>query len=466
MKNYKKYILSNLTIVLIAVGLVFVGYIFFGNFENGGLVNKVRYGEAYYNMWENISHGSVEVDPRYISGEIFKVDGKNIAYFLPLPAFVRALWSLVDLGEYPMPSILSGLIIYCLGIYLLLTEIMLSMNSRIESSDIKFLYLFFLVPISSLYVEASIYWEAIIWGLAIFINLLYFYFRYIRDSRLLNMCLFQFVAVLCLFTRPTYAFASAVAVMLMSFFDINRIRKDCNYSWRRMLIAGCPYTIFLIGVLSLLFLNYLRWGDVFEFSPLRFHEQLIGTERGRLASINPALSPSRIISSLVYYFGVSSSGIKNIFPYIQIDTFNAGPGIYYDYIEHRISFLLSLPFHIAVAMISLFSLKNDINGARSNYANISVILIAFTPILIILMAISLAIRYRSEFYPLLIVLDMFLVVRALKCNRSLTLWSILIISVISLLIVLNSVVVERLSMHGYENNNPAYLIKIYTGKIN
>jgi len=426
-----------------------LAFVFLSDFSYH-LFYKTRYSEVFFDMWKRLIVGDVGVTSSVLIGERFIVNGKVIAYFLPFPALIRGIFSLFGLGEYPLPSMLAATFCYSLSVYYLFREVLFFTRTRERDAVLTAWYPFFLIPLVSLFVEASVYWESLFWSVALFIAQAYFYLSFLRDGKLSKKYLLLLVSALILFTRPTYGAASCIMVLLLLVRDLRRGDRA-----PRSLL---PYSFFIAALSLLLLLNYQRWGSPFKFASLPDHEQLIGTERGRMAAISPSLTFKRIPETLDYYFSVSPHNFSSSPPFIKVGKrsfpFNLA---YFDYKEDYYSILLSLPFHCMAALVGAFVLfRRNKQLSDPGWKFRSYLFISFIPVFVILMMFAMALRYRSEFFGVLLVSSMIGIayLQDRLTRRKIILTAFLLI-IAAFLFVLHGLFVERIMIFGLQRNPQA-----------
>jgi len=400
--KFKSELIRLLVINFIAI---FVTYILL-NYSLNGISTDIGQGGAFYDMFKRLLHGDVSISADSLRGECWIINGKYIAYELPYPALLRGFLSLVGLGETPLPELLMSAIIYNLSIYYLFKEIIFILSLKHKAEILKW-YPFFILPMFTLMVNQSIYYEDKICSLSIFTLQL---FMFLLSERKINSHLFQVFFFLCsglvLFTRPTYVAASGALVLFKFILNIPLYIKSYK--------AFIPYLIFFTAIIALLMLNQKRWDNPFEFQPLGKYQQATGY-RGKMAMISPKLSISRIPQNLVYYFIPNISNFKSSYPFIDLDslwfktsTFSKlNPKVYYDYIEPALPITLILPFSILLSLISL-SVYRVCNLSKSNHLwRLTALLSSCAiPAILIHLVMFLALRYRSELYSLITLLSM------------------------------------------------------------
>lgn len=411
---------------------------------------KVRFGEAFFDMWKRLIAGDVTISHSVLNLESYIINGQTIPYFLPFPATIRGFLSIFQMGEYPIPSILMGVTLYSISVYFLLKEVVTFVVCEEPNAILKAWYPFFLLPIASLFVEASIYWEAIIWALALFITQAFLFLSFSRNKKPAAKYLLLIVSSLILFTRPTYGVASGVLVAILFILDV----KAGNYSIRNLL----PYCVFIFALALLALLNYQRWGNPFEFAPLARHEQLIGTERGRMAAISPNLSVKRIPETLDYYFSVSRLNFSSRPPFINFGGATFPPKSYFDYKERYYSITLLLPFCVLASLFGVYILsRKKLLNSNSNTKNIFqlYLFISMIPAFLVLLLIAMSLRYRSEFYVFLIFTSMIGIsfLQKTVCSRNIFI-SAFLVTLVAFVLVVNGLFAERYMFFKCGDRNP------------
>lgn len=447
-KSYIRFSILYSYLLLITVALLFLALSLLSDFTYD-IFYKARYGEVFFDMWNRLINGDVTIDHGVIPGEAFLVNGKVIAYFLPFPSIIRGAFEQFALGRYPVPSMLMAVFVYCISIHCLIREVSVSVFNKVENYFISALYPFCLLPIISLFTEASMYWEAIIWAYALFVTQAFLFLQVLRNHKISTKYILMIISGLILFTRPTFGVASGFLIVIFIFHEIKNGRCSIKENF--------PYLLFLSFVVLLGLLNYQKWGSPFEFAPLAFHEQLIGTDRGYQASNSSSFSMMRIPETLTYYFSVSKTNLDWTSPFIHI----GGSDLYFDwayfdYREPRYSIGLILPLHILVGAFGVFSLVRQSELTYGNQQSLYLYgVVSIIPGLLTLMLISMALRYRTEFYVLLVFGS---VIGGSIASRALSKASFVMlaipVTVVSLFLVLNGLFAERIMWFGCDGRNP------------
>ena len=176
------------------------------------LKSQYFYGDVYWDMWLRLSHGDLTADCHIIHDETHVIDGKTYAYFLPLPALIRGLFSLIGLGQYAIPSFLTAVALFLSSLNLYFYFIR---SANIKTKEMKWLTSFLggllaiCSPILILLTYPMMFWEAIVWGTALFMTCsLHSYRLLISPKNLKTVFLFSLLCGAALFTRPTIFVAS------------------------------------------------------------------------------------------------------------------------------------------------------------------------------------------------------------------------------------------------------------------
>jgi len=394
-----------ITLLVINIIAIFASFVLL-NYSLSGRILDITHGGAFYDMYKRLIHGDVSISPDALHGERFIINGKYIPYELPYPALLRGLLSLVGLGKVPLPELMLSIIIYNLSIYYLFKELIIIFSLKDKNEILKW-YPFFILPMFTLLVNQSIYYEDKICSLAIF-TLQCFLFLYSerKISSQLSQVMFFACSGLVLFTRPTYLVASGVLVLFKFLLNIKFYIKNHK--------ALIPYSIFCCAFIALLVLNEKRWGNPFEFGPYEKYEQATGY-RGHMAIVSPKLSLMRIPDTFKYYIIPNVSNFKSSYPYIDIDslwfktsTFSKlNPKVYYDYIEPALPVTLIFPFSILLCLIAILKVREvNLNKYSESWKLSALVISCAIPVLIIHLCMFMALRYRSELYSLITILSM------------------------------------------------------------
>lgn len=447
-RRYSRFWYELCYLIVVIELLLLVALAALSNFSYN-LFYSPHLGDVFFEMWHRLIVGDVSISYSVIRTEAFFINGKITAYFLPFPALIRGFLSIFQIGQFPIPSILMAIILYSIAIYFLLKEVLNLVKCKECPTILMAWYPFFLLPVISLLVRASVYWEAIIWALALFMTQAFLFILFLRDAKISTKYLLLLVSSLVLFSRPTYAVASSV---LVSILVINDYLKAKDYVLRSWL----PYGLFVLALLLLALLNYARWGSPFEFAAMQYNEQLIGTERARLIALMPSLSLFRIPETLEYYFWIARDNFSLHFPFITADQ----PGalfkwLYFDYKELAYPITLGFPLHILGGILGVCALFRWIKTNEHLKRIFQMcFFISLIPAVLILMIPGMALRYRAELYASLIFTSMIGVSYLQKfSSKKKIIITAGVLTTLALALVINTLFVERLAYFSYDFNH-------------
>jgi len=223
-------------------------------------------------------------------------------------------------------------------------------------------------------------------------------------------------------------------------------------NFRKKLIIS-KFLILLIFIFSCLVLaryNYLKWGSPTTFAPMQFHEQLIGNDRGKKIESLPNLSFGRLIYSVDYYLiPTYNAFIKNKYGYIYKDNWLSDVDYKkFDYIESKYTIILMLPILCFFCFRGFFYFYRSLNFSnifKLKFDPLTLLVISSSiPFVFILLVHSLALRYRGDMYPLLIVLGSVGIGSIIKPKNFIkNLFGCIVLLVISFGFAFQSIIVER-----------------------
>ena len=218
-----------------------------------------------------------------IGREGFAINGITTAYFLPFPSLIRGILSLFNYGASASLSVLIGALTFMLASIGIWGQIFSASALPPTLKTISFLtgivLCTLLSPIIGMMEYPTAFWEAIVWASALFLMACYFSMLLLNNKN--NSFIFfgfTFFCGLTLFTRATFSMASC----LLFAFTVIQIIGDTprkknkphhfflNINNNKILLFNC----FLFGsfVCCLLIFNYLKWGNPFEFYPMRYYK--------------------------------------------------------------------------------------------------------------------------------------------------------------------------------------------------
>ena len=352
------------------------------------------FGLAFNSMAEHLLSGRFDVDPDAIGAEGFTVGERSVAYFGIFCAVLRiplVLWPGGARLDVTWWSCLGAL---CLAAFFQARAVSLAWRAGPETPRRGWLAAALLLCLllgspNIAFLRPSIYQEPISWGYAEAMGFLVLALRGLTletgfDRR--TLVLMALCAALALLTRVSFGIGLYAALGLLLLVRLRSLRERPG-EW---LAPGC---VLLLGVLLTGLVNHGRWGNplVFaDYSLFNLSQDAAPGRLGRLAAYG-AFHPARLWLGLGYYFlpvwiWLRADG-HVLFAETQsvlMDSMELPPG----------SFFLSDPFLLVLAAAGLWTVRDRARAALSLGLSL--------PIGLMLCAISMAHRYRMEFYPLLI----------------------------------------------------------------
>lgn len=354
---------------------------------------RLDFGLAFNSMAEHLLAGRFDVDPDAIGSEGFDIGDRSVSYFGIFCALIRV--PLVLLPGFARTDVTwwSSLIAIWIAVWFQVHTIFLVWT---RSSPPKQHWLGAALLISVIlggqhipFLRPSIYQEIINWAFAQSMAFIWLTIRGFTSERGFDrqiFCLMAVCAGLALLTRVSFGIGLYAALGLL-FLARGRVR-----TW------VVPATILLAFVVMTGVVNEGRWGDPFTFADYSRYDlsQDVAPERlGHLAAYG-VFHPARIWLGLSYYFfpvwvWVRSDG-HVLFAKSQaalMDAMELPPD----------SFFLTNPFLLGLAAFGMFAIRDRARAA--------LLLGLCVPPVLMLCAISMAHRYRMEFYPLLFLAALF-----------------------------------------------------------
>ena len=401
---------------------------------NMNLLEPSLLGCTYTSMWDNFLLGKVDVDPGCIGYEGFYLpDGKAYTYFGIFPSFFRGFieiffargstdWSKISIVTGGVISVIASTITY----YLIASKISSEFKIVLFYTSIFAITIAFGSPVTSHMAIGWIYNEASIWGLAWSFVFILLFTKIILDKKITPITIFvlSLSSSFAMLSKITFGMSTGIALILLLslllIFEINKkLTNTCMdkiikwFSFHKfelqkrnslnMLAAG--FIPLFLCVLFILSLNYLRWGNFFEFSPFEYRNEMqfarkLGLKETGLHNIK------RIPHSFVYYFIPEKFHFSKAFPYTRIEGYDSGlqkyfPSVHIDWIDPSNPLIINSPCFLLLSILGIFSFLKVFN-------RIGLILIfAFgIQFIMILEYSTLTLRYLTEVTPLLTVLSL------------------------------------------------------------
>ncbi len=355
---------------------------------------KSEFGLAFNSMAEHLLAGRFDIDPDAIDAEGFDVDGRTVSYFGIFCALLRI--PLVLLPGFERTDITWW---SCLAAVLLATWFQLRAIALVwdEQSSQRQTWLaiglMITVVLGSQHIQflrPSIYQEIIDWAFAQSMAFVFLTMRGLTTTRGFDRSTLCWMAICCgfaLLTRVTFG------IGLYAAFGIFLLARGRPRTW------AVPACILLIFAVMTGIVNEGRWASPFTFADFNRYDLSLDAEPGRLGRLAAygTFSPERVWLGLNYYFFPIWVWIRSdghvLFAESQatlMDAMELPPG----------SFFLTDPFLLGLAAIG-------VGAAIRDRVRVALLLGLCAPPVLMLCAISMAHRYRMEFYPLLFLAALF-----------------------------------------------------------
>jgi hypothetical protein len=349
--------------------------------------HPVPLGLTFNSMAEHLLQGRFDVDPDAVVGEAFFVGDRAISYFGIFCALLRLpLWPLGVLGTLditaPSCAVAVGLGAWFQMWALLDMRDACPAGARRTWLTIALGLCIILGGQQIQFARSSIYQEVLCWGNALAMGFVWLAIRGLLSGfatrRLTAMAAFAGLALLERVSFGIGMYAALGGVLLLH--------------WRRMV---WPAVVLGVFVAATAVVNYGRWGDptVFaDFTKYALNQDQTSDRLVRLAQYG-TFNWRRLGLGLSYYFVPVWMWIRTdghlLFAEARdrlVDVFELPPG----------SFLLSDPLLLWLAGAGV-----SWRACRS-WSAVSLLAGFAIPPLLMLTAISMAYRYREEFYPFLV----------------------------------------------------------------
>lgn len=353
----------------------------------------VNFGLAFNSMAEHLLAGRFDVDPDAIDAEGFDVNGRMVSYFGIFCAVLRI--PLVLLPGFAKTDVTwwSCLIATWLATWFQMRAVFIAgtpgTSPRQSWLTVALLISVILGGQHIQFLRPSIYQEPINWAFAQAMGFVFLAMRGFIAGKGFDrktLCLMALCAGLALLTR------ASIGIGLYAAFGLFLLARGQPRSWP---VPVCILLVF-IGMTGIV--NEGRWGNPFTFADFsRFNLSLDATpERlGHLAAYG-TFHPARIWLGLSYYFLPIWIWLRTdghvLFAESQatmMDAMELPPG----------SFFLTDPFLLGLAAVGAAAVRDRVRAA--------LLLGLCVPPILMLCAISMAHRYRMEFYPLLFLASLF-----------------------------------------------------------
>ena len=355
-------------------------------------------GQAFNSMAEHLAAGRFDVDPDAIDFEAFIVDDRTVSYFGVFCALLR-------LPLLPFPGLahlditrLSCLAAVSMGAWFQVRAVLLVRGSVPAGPRRDWLTAALLVCIllggqQIQFLRPSIYQEVVNWAGALAMGFVTLALRGLLTDRgfdwrtLTGMATFAGLALLDRVSIGVGLYAALGGLLLLQ--------------WRRPVRAVVPGLLLLGFAAAVGVVNYGRWGNPLEFADFTVYSlsQDVAPDRlGRLSAYG-AFNWRRIGITLSYYFlpiwGLVRPDGQLLFAEAQvamIDAIELPAG----------SFFVSDPLLVGLAAAFFITPSSPTMTSGARWPARALLAGLAIPPALMLCAISMAHRYRMEFYPFLV----------------------------------------------------------------
>jgi hypothetical protein len=371
---------------------------------------------VFFDMWNHLHHLDLALDPRAIGDEGFRMGDKVTAYFLPLPALVRGFLSIFQQGDSALVSMLMAVfffVVASVAIWRILFSLLREIRPHLSphTFQLGIIFFSFCTPIMTTLVFPGVFWEAISWGAASFISAAALSILLLqgnaRSFPTAQYLAFAFACGVALFTRATFSFASCWLFLLTTIFLLYQRHISTNPVKDTLIQnkqAVWGVLLFICLLACLLFFNYSKWGNPFEFYPIDKYIMWGPNEQEIFNKIG-ALSISRIPENFAFFFIPSADNFLATKPFIQFGVHHYFSGLgAFNYTEPTLPLTLTIPVTILLFFIGLGFFFFNIRRHKK------IILIFFPsaicsliPVIFILSHHAQSLRYAGDFMPALVI---------------------------------------------------------------
>lgn len=353
---------------------------------------KWDFGLAFNSMAEHLLAGRFDVDPDAIGAEGFDVNGRTVSYFGIFCALLRVPLVLIPGFARTDVTWWSCLIAVWLATWFQLRAIAQVWVSPRQGWLAAGLLISVILGGQHIqFLRPSIYQEPINWASAQAMAFIFLTTRGLTNARGFDrstLCWMAVCAGLALLTRVSFG------VGLYAAFGLFLLTQGQVRTW------PAPACILLAFAVMVGIVNDGRWGNPFtfaDFSRFDLSQDVAPDRLGRIVAYG-AFNPERIWLGLGYYFFPIWVWIRSdghvLFAETQatlMDAMELPPG----------SFFLTDPLLIGIAIAGAAAIRDRVRAG--------LLLGLCAPPVLMLCAISMAHRYRMEFYPLLFAAALFAV---------------------------------------------------------
>jgi hypothetical protein len=370
------------------------------------------FGLVFNDMLLRLLRGEFSIDPAVIGIEAYVADGKTYAYFGVLPAILRLpLLPFFDLQTKSV-AVLTCTVALAGAVFFLAASVLTAAGPKRPRGVTLALIAtcaFAGIP-SSLGKNAIIYHEAALWTACLVAAYLFVLTRPIaegREPRPAELSTLALVAGLCVHARVSTAFGLCLATTLLILRKLALDYAGEAGRWRLAVAVkrnAAPPVILAIFASLAGVVNYMRWGNPFEFADFSRQIYLIEAFPQRLPRLmeQGVTNLERLWFGLQYYF----------LPLWAIPG-ESGRSLFADWMRQHLdaaempasSFFLTDALWIGCAAAGIAMLiRRRGHWGGAEYTVVLAGLACLIPALLMLVHIFMALRYRIEFQPVMMLL--------------------------------------------------------------
>jgi hypothetical protein len=404
----------------LVLGAITLTYCWLITYGSGNFFTTEFPGKAYDSIGEGLLHGDVNVHPRAAKWESFRINGKLVMYFGPLPGFLRLIPNALfpeHYGQWPRLSLLVASLIALLAVMAIIS-LAFSKNDHLTLYQKRLFFLLslagygFASPLLFLMSCGFIYHEANIWGLCLALWGVFFTLRLLwrEGSQSANICGLSAASALTLLSRVTFGVPLYLIVTVFCLAELANYAAGVRgsllqrYLPPRFLLRQGLLIIPAIAALAFqLWYNHARYESIFTFADYSHYTASLDAERHSISEIGGMMNLSRIPFGFYNYFRIKHDNFMARPPFFRLRAVtDFTPGTYPRGFENGpmmnvISLLIVSPWLVAGALGGLWYLAK---GQRSLlwWACFGAF---FVQLLFVTSYYWIATRYSSEFLPIL-----------------------------------------------------------------
>ena len=387
-------------LVCTPISLLFLTYLI--TISDMNVMREFHYSTVFFEMFNRLSKFDFSISPELIDYEAFRVNGITTTYFLPFPALIRGILSIVGVGKSAILSILLASTVYLISQGFLFIELLKNQKligkKYVFYTSVALACITLAPPIIPMMSYPNMFIEAIIWGYSVCTLTLVLSISILMNPSKRKLILFGFICGLGLFIRVPYSLTICILFLLTVFYVWKNDKNALNL--KIIIYVSLGIFIFFLGLLGVY--NFMKWGSPLVFYALDYY----GYSPIELAEFkkNGAIHWSRIIAGFSYYFLPNYNNFIPQWPFLNISSSGIleGMGNPINYREPSYPIPLITPVYFTLAALgSLCAIKLIYRALK--HSSISPIFVAAScaliPPLVILCLHARAIRYMGVFIP-------------------------------------------------------------------